>query len=45
VPVVEDLVAEGFNVVVAFWAHGASELRKAASQFIDLNNWHDHLAR
>ena len=37
VPVVEDLKAEGFVVVVAFWAHAAKELRDAATAFFDLN--------
>lgn len=45
VPVIEDLVGEGFNVIVTFWSHAAAELRRAASQFIDLSPWHDHLAR
>lgn len=43
VPVVADLVGEGFTVVVAFWEHVASELRVAASQFVNLNSWHSHL--
>ena len=45
VPVIEDLVAEGFKVVVAFWSHAAAELRNSATQFIDLTPWHDHLTR
>lgn len=45
VPVVEDLVAEGFRVIVAFWSHGAKELKDAASEFIDLTPWHAHLTR
>ena len=45
VPVVEDLVASGFTVTVAFWDHAARELRDAASSFVSLNHWHDDLAR
>ena len=45
VPVVEDLITEGFTVVVAFWEHAAMEIKKAASQFVNLNPWHDHLTR
>lgn len=37
VPMVEDLVAEGFKVDVVFWDHAADELKKAASRFISLN--------
>ncbi len=43
VPVVEDLVREGFNVCVAFWGHAAKELRDAASEFFDLDDYVDHL--
>lgn len=42
VPVVQDLVAEGYNVTVAFWGHAASALREAA-QFFCLDKWLDHL--
>jgi len=45
VPVIEDLKSEGFNVEVAFWDHGAKELREAASKFISLNQSHKHLSR
>ena len=45
VPVVEDLVSEGFRVVVAFWDHAARELRDASSSFVSLNPWHTHLSR
>lgn len=40
VPVVQDLVQEGFTVVVAFWDHAATELKAAASQFYSLNQHH-----
>jgi uncharacterized LabA/DUF88 family protein len=45
VPVVEDLVREGFVVVVAFWSHAAVELKAAASAFFDLNVHHKTLTR
>lgn len=45
VPVVSDLVADGFNVQVAFWGHGAIELRSSATSFLDLDLFHDHLQR
>lgn len=37
VPVVEDLVGEGFKVDIVFWEHAASELKNAASSFFNLN--------
>lgn len=37
VPVIEDLVAEGFKVEVVFWEHAARELKDAASSFTPLN--------
>ncbi|MEZ4301537.1 MAG: NYN domain-containing protein [Polyangiaceae bacterium] len=36
-PVVEDLRAQGFRVVVAFWGHAAKELRELASDFFCLD--------
>ena len=45
VPVISDLVAEGFTVQVAFWAHGAVELRAVSSSFLILDDFHDHLQR
>lgn len=41
VPVVEDLVANGFVVHVVFWEHAAKELKDVASKFVSLNR---HLA-
>ena len=41
VSVVEDLVANGFLVDVVFWDHAGGELKKAATQFVNLN---PHLA-
>lgn len=37
VPVVKDLVAEGFSVNVVFWDHAGLELKKVASSFVSLN--------
>ena len=37
VPVIEDLIDEGFTVDVVFWDHAAAELRDAASNFVSLN--------
>ncbi len=37
VPVIEDLVKEGFKVDIVFWNHAADELKAAASRFISLN--------
>lgn len=45
VPVVTDLVAEGFKVEVAFWDHAGRELRECATNFVSLNKYHDHLTR
>ncbi|TLU88152.1 MAG: NYN domain-containing protein [Chlorobium sp.] len=39
VPVVEDLVKEGYNVQVVFWDHVAKELRDAASNFLSLDKY------
>lgn len=43
VPVVKDLVSEGFKVYVAFWDHAARELREEATSFYSLNKWLNHL--
>jgi uncharacterized LabA/DUF88 family protein len=45
VPMVEDLVANGFIIHVVFWDHAASELKSAASKFIGLNPHLDFLTR
>jgi hypothetical protein len=45
VPVVTDLVAEGYKVEVAFWEHASPELKRIASKFISLDKYHDHLTR
>jgi hypothetical protein len=45
VPVVTDLVTEGFKVEVAFWGHAARELREAAMNFISLDPKHADFTR
>jgi uncharacterized LabA/DUF88 family protein len=44
VPVVEDLVENGFTVHVAFWNHAAQSLKGAASRFISLDPHHQFLS-
>ena len=43
VPTVEQLVGRGFKFHVVFWDHAARELRDAATDFISLNQNHEHL--
>jgi uncharacterized LabA/DUF88 family protein len=43
IPVVEDLVSEGYNVCVAFWDHAATEMKQKASSFFSLNTYLNHL--
>ncbi|MCU0433684.1 MAG: NYN domain-containing protein [Bacteroidia bacterium] len=43
VPVVLDLVENGFIVTVVFWDNVAVELKEVASNFISLNQYLDHL--
>ncbi|ATC33025.1 NYN domain-containing protein [Caulobacter vibrioides] len=45
VPVVADLVSEGFKVEVAFWSHAGREIADVASRFIPLDAYHDHFSR
>lgn len=42
VPVIEDLVKEGFQITVAFWSHASKELREAAN-FLNLDPHIEHL--
>lgn len=44
VPVVEQLRSLGFKVDVCFWRHASSELRKAATRFVELDPWLDYLS-
>jgi len=43
VPVVKDLVDNGFEVIIVFWDNAAKELKEVASKFISLNQYLDHL--
>ncbi len=42
-PAIADLIEEGFNIELAFWDHAAQELKNAASKFISLNQYHNHI--
>jgi hypothetical protein len=44
-PVITDLRNEGFKVEVAFWDHASGDIKKAASRFISLNQYHGHFTR
>jgi uncharacterized LabA/DUF88 family protein len=44
-PVVSDLVSEGFRVDVAFWSHASSDLKQAATRFIDLDQYHGLISK
>lgn len=43
VPAINALRARGFNVDLVFWDHASKELKQAASRFISLNQYLDHL--
>ncbi len=43
VPVLDDLVNNGYNITVVFWAHAASELKEKASKFICLDDCFDFI--
>lgn len=45
VPAVEMLRNEGFRVVILFWDHAGAALKQAASEFISLDKYFDHLSR
>lgn len=45
VPVVEDLVKEGFRVEIVFWDHAAQELKDVATKFVSLNSYLDLLTK
>ena len=44
-PVIDDLKKEGYRIVVVFWDHAAKEIKKAATEFISLNQWLDYLQK
>jgi uncharacterized LabA/DUF88 family protein len=43
VPAVNELTADGYTVEVVFWDHASRELKEAASKFISLDQYLDHL--
>ena len=43
VPAIEQLIGDGFQVEVVFWAHATKELRESGSSFISLDPHLDHL--
>lgn len=45
VPTIEKLRARGLTVHVVFWDHASRELQEAATKFIPLNPYLDHLRR
>ena len=45
VPVVEDLVENGYIVHVVFWDNAAPELQEACTKFTSLNPYLAHLSR
>jgi len=45
VPVLEDLKKEGFIVHLVFWNHAGKELKAAATKFISLDPYFDHLSK
>jgi len=45
VPAIEKLKKRGIPVHVVFWGHAARELKVAATKFINLDQYLDHLAR
>lgn len=45
VPAVEKLKARGIPVHVVFWKHAARELKQAATKFIELDPFLNHLSR
>jgi len=45
VPAIEKLKKRGIPVHVVFWGHAARELKEAATKFINLDPYLEHLAR
>ncbi len=43
VPVVEDLVSEGYTIHIAFWNNASRELKEAATYFINLDSQHEQI--
>jgi uncharacterized LabA/DUF88 family protein len=45
VPVVEDLVLEGFRFIILFWDHAGIELKTKATVFVSLNQYFKKLTK
>jgi uncharacterized LabA/DUF88 family protein len=45
VPAIEKLKKRGIPVHIVFWKHASREIKDAATEFIELDQWIDHLAR
>lgn len=45
VPIAEDLRERGFGFEVFFWDHASRELKEAATKFVSLDPYLDHLSR
>ncbi len=45
VPAIEKLKKRGIPVHVVFWGHAARELKEAATKFVNLDKYLEHLAR
>lgn len=43
VPTVERIRKRGLKFTIMFWDHAARELREAATEFVSLNQWLEHL--
>jgi uncharacterized LabA/DUF88 family protein len=43
VPTVERVRRRGLKFTVVFWDHASKELREAATDFVSLNPWLEHL--
>ena len=43
VPAIEKLRARGITLHVVFWAHAAREIREAATKFVALDPYLEHL--
>ncbi len=44
-PVISDLISEGFRVEAAFWDQAAREVRESVQKFISLTPYHAHFTR
>jgi uncharacterized LabA/DUF88 family protein len=44
VPAVRLLTERGYRVTVSFWGHAAAELKRVATEFIDLDPWYNDIS-